>query len=471
MKLIYCLMIIIRPFVSREQTVKTMSRNETFAFLSTNFFIPKLWFMKYMIGLLAMLLPLLSGAQSPPVKALLIGDTVPDIAINNIINYKTTSAKLSDFKGKLTILDFWATWCSACLINFPKMEALQKEFGNDIRVLAVTYEDKKKITRFFNSGAGQKYNISSVVNDTLLTKLFPHQGIPHCVWIDDKGIVKTITGAEEVTAENISKMISQKEIQVQVKKDLDPNKPLFLSDDYPADNYLLRYSILSKGWYSGLPSGNDVRKSGSKIIGHASTNSPLLWIYTSAAIHIFRNLGERYSEKRRIINVKNISQISLDDSGLLTDEDRKKVYNYDIIVPEDDADSLYYYMLEDLNRYTKYRGSIEKRNTRCLLLVRTDTIDRIKTKGALPTNTLFDKSPSAITNYPVANLVSRLNSAGSISLPVIDETHYKGNIDIQLSPSADINTLRHELRNYGLNLIETVRPLYMFILTDKPTNY
>jgi thiol-disulfide isomerase/thioredoxin len=423
--------------------------------------------MKYIIGLVAMLLPLLSGAQSPPVKGLSIGDTVPDITINNILNYKTTSAKLADSKGKLTILDFWATWCSACLMNFPKMEALQKEFGDSVRILAVAYEDQKKITHFFNSKAGQKYNIPSVVNDTLLGKLFPHQGIPHCVWIDNNGVVKTITGAEEVTAANIFKIISQKEIQVQVKKDLDPNKPLFLSADYPADNHLLRYSILSKGWYSGLPSGNDLRKSGNKIIGHASTNSPLLWIYTSAAIHIFRNLGERYSEKRRIINVKDISQISLHDPGLLTEEDRKKVYNYDIIVPEDDADSLYYYMLEDLNRYTNYHGSIEKRNTRCLLLVRTDSIDRIKTKGELPSNTLFDKPPFAITNYPVANMVNRLNSEESISLPVIDDTHYRGNIDIRLSASTDINTLKQELRSFGLDLIETVRPLYMFILTDK----
>jgi thiol-disulfide isomerase/thioredoxin len=426
--------------------------------------------MKYMIGLMAMLLPIFSGAQSPPVKALSIGDTMPDITINNILNYKTTSAKLSDFKGKLTILDFWATWCSACLMNFPKMEALQKQFGNDIRILAVTYEDKKRVTHFFNSRAGQKYNVSSVVNDTILSKLFPHTGIPHYVWIGSDGIVKTITGSEEVSAANIQKLISQNEILVQVKRDLDPNKPLFLSGDYPASNQLLRYSILSKGWYSGLPCGNDLRKSGSKIIGHASTNSPLLWIYTSAAIHIFRSLGERYSEKRRIINVKDISQISVDASGL-TEEDRKKVYNYDIIVPEDNADSLYYYMLEDLNRYTNYRGSIEKRNTKCLLLVRTDSIDRIKTKGELPSNTIFDKPPFAMTNYPVANMVNRLNSEESILLPVIDQTHYKGKIDIRLSASGDINTLKDELRSYGLDLVETVRPMYMFILTDKPTHF
>ena len=45
-----------------------------------------------------MLLPLLSAAQSPLVKPLTMCDQVPDITISNIINYQTTSAKLSDFK-------------------------------------------------------------------------------------------------------------------------------------------------------------------------------------------------------------------------------------------------------------------------------------------------------------------------------------------------------------------------------------
>lgn len=42
---------------------------------------------------------------------LTVGDVMPDITFNNLVNYKSSSAKLSDFKGKLVILDFWATTC------------------------------------------------------------------------------------------------------------------------------------------------------------------------------------------------------------------------------------------------------------------------------------------------------------------------------------------------------------------------
>ena len=68
--------------------------------------------MKYIIGVMVILLPILSGAQSQPVKALKIGDTVPDITITSVYNYPASTIHLSDLKGKLVILDFWATWCS-----------------------------------------------------------------------------------------------------------------------------------------------------------------------------------------------------------------------------------------------------------------------------------------------------------------------------------------------------------------------
>ena len=99
-----------------------------------------------------MLLPILSGAQSPPIKALTIGDTVPDITITNVYNYPASTIHLSDLKGKLVILDFWSTWCGACIEAFPKMEKLQKEFGDQLQVILVnTYEGDtiQRVKSFF----------------------------------------------------------------------------------------------------------------------------------------------------------------------------------------------------------------------------------------------------------------------------------------------------------------------------------
>ena len=54
--------------------------------------------MKLIIAFMGMLLPILAGAQSPPVKALSIGDAVPDITITNVYNYPASTIRLSDLK-------------------------------------------------------------------------------------------------------------------------------------------------------------------------------------------------------------------------------------------------------------------------------------------------------------------------------------------------------------------------------------
>src|SRR5258705_5959636 len=66
-------------------------------------------------------------AVKTEIHELTIGDKVPDIVFENVLNYKNKKAKLSDFKGKLVILDIWSVGCISCIESFPKLEALQKQ--------------------------------------------------------------------------------------------------------------------------------------------------------------------------------------------------------------------------------------------------------------------------------------------------------------------------------------------------------
>lgn len=136
-------------------------------------------------------------ANNQSVTALNIGDQIPDALWNTplqVVNHpqgKQTNT-LADYKGKLIILDFWATWCVPCIKNFPKLHALQNEFADKIKVLAVTQEDTGKINKFFKTGAGKEHTyVNSVINDSVLSKYFPHRGVPH---IFGKYLLVTIPG-------------------------------------------------------------------------------------------------------------------------------------------------------------------------------------------------------------------------------------------------------------------------------------
>jgi thiol-disulfide isomerase/thioredoxin len=48
--------------------------------------------------------------------------------------------KLSDYKNKIVILDFWATWCPPCRKGIPDLIAIQKEYKNDVVVIGISLD-------------------------------------------------------------------------------------------------------------------------------------------------------------------------------------------------------------------------------------------------------------------------------------------------------------------------------------------
>src|ERR1035437_6348734 len=52
--------------------------------------------------------------------------------------------KLSNYKGKIVIIDFWATWCSPCRKGIPDLIELQKEFGKKVVVIGISLDTDSK---------------------------------------------------------------------------------------------------------------------------------------------------------------------------------------------------------------------------------------------------------------------------------------------------------------------------------------
>src|SRR5688572_4981468 len=83
------------------------------------------------------------------IKPLSIGDTMPNLLIENISNYKSNKVHFEEFKGKLVIIDFWFGACPKCILAFPKLEELQKKFKDKIQVIMVNFETQQKIDETF----------------------------------------------------------------------------------------------------------------------------------------------------------------------------------------------------------------------------------------------------------------------------------------------------------------------------------
>ena len=72
-----------------------------------------------------------------------IGDTLPNVILKNKNNINTD---LNQFKGKLILIDFWASWCAPCRLGNKKLVKLNTSFGSDkIYIIGISVDtDKSK---------------------------------------------------------------------------------------------------------------------------------------------------------------------------------------------------------------------------------------------------------------------------------------------------------------------------------------
>ena len=112
--------------------------------------------------------------------------------LGNNINFKDKTGvliNLSEYKNKLIILNFWATWCEPCKEEMPSLQNLQKNpnFKN-LKILPINIgqEDKDSIKKFFSD---VKINTFEIFYDfdVKLAKKFSLRGIPTSVLINKDG--------------------------------------------------------------------------------------------------------------------------------------------------------------------------------------------------------------------------------------------------------------------------------------------
>jgi thiol-disulfide isomerase/thioredoxin len=413
-----------------------------------------------------------------------IGDKVPDIIINNIINYKSaegksvTSAKISDFRGKLLILDFWATWCAPCIGMIPKMDSLQMKFPNSLHILPVAYQNKKVIFDFRQKNQSKNPGVHrpEVVGDSTLIKLFPHTYLPHYVWISPEGVVVAITSYEEVTEDHIRRFLTRSSGALPVKEDeklvpYNALRPLFINQNGGNGSTLLYHSVLSAYTKGLAPGVTELPADSIKGLTITLRNVSLLWMYQTA----FGEKKDFFPLNRIKVFVVDPSRITSSLRGMAYLEWMKSgnTYCYELTVPPSLVGNAYHIMQNDLQTFfSQYTARVEKQSVECLVLVRTSKSDKLHSTGGLP-EASSDMNGFRFVNQPLSGMVFQLNYyyMQTSPYPVVDETGIKENVDIVLEANpSNLVSMNAALVKYDLKLVMAKRNINVIAIRDTKPN-
>lgn len=413
-----------------------------------------------------------------PFSELRVGDKFPDYELKNMLNYPTETLKLSDFRGKLVILDMWGTTCGACVNAWPKMLSLQKEFAGKIQIILVDkYETKEFVKDYVETRrkiTDVNMNLPMACRDTTLRQLFPNNGVPRYYWIDRDGTVQSITQEPVVNSKNIAAWLTSGPPKMpQVHTIIRPNwnEPLFVDGnggEGNADRFVWS-SILTKG-VKTMPFaiGVSAGRRGNYRLSTTAANIRRLY---QVAYHK-GNLDSTYFTSMvphnlvRVFAKDTTRFYEISNDTIVLDN----LYNYQLMagvrVPREE---MFKMMRQDLMRYFNLDVTWEKVVKKCLVWTIEDK-SKVVYKGGERDMYLNDVEVifDGVTVFESIRFMQDASSYYNSPYPLIDETNFNEKLGLRFNcKCTDWRSLSEAFRKHGMNLKLEDREVEVLTLRER----
>ncbi len=400
---------------------------------------------------------------SKPSLFLKVGDQLPSISLNKLIDYPKKEINIADFRDKdLLILFFWGSACRPCVEKLPVLDEFQRAFNDRIQILPVTSEPEAMIRGFYS-------RIKKNKNLILPTAIDPEARIYESiakdgklfggfVWIKEGKLI-ALTNASGLTSENIrngleGKPIDRNLIQAQSLLPRDFTRSLLAPSDGRNDNVLYQSSFyrhrlgLATYLYVKNSTPND------PSCGLRYVNMPLFTMYLRAY--------DIPSGSLTLVELEEVDCFNPKGSAI----DSTNTYCYELISKNKSHEELQAIFRQDLVRAFGYEVTTEMRSVKCLVLRKIGNGPPLsKNKAKKHESSVFHL---LLTNIPFTFVSSSLAAdlKNSEYPYFIDETGITDRlVDIEIYTDMKNPALVAEaLKKYGLELAIEVREMEMYII-------
>lgn len=138
----------------------------------------------------------LQGTASPPA-----------LQVQNWIN--SDPRPLEDLKGKIVVLDFWATWCGPCIASIPHMNEMQEKYGPEgVVFIGVCHSRGAEKMAATVKDKGIKYAVVADV-DGKTVKAYQANGFPDYYIIDRKGVLRVADCANSKVEDAVKLLLKE----------------------------------------------------------------------------------------------------------------------------------------------------------------------------------------------------------------------------------------------------------------------
>nr|WP_068890697.1 TlpA disulfide reductase family protein [Pedobacter panaciterrae] len=393
--------------------------------------------MKFLVLLMLLSSEYKASAQTVNNKFPQIGDRIEDHTFTDLVNYHDKSFKISDYKGKWLVLDFWSRWCSSCIATFPKMNKLSQEFYGKVKLVLVgvydhsenrseellikeTFNRRRKRYGFdiavaFDSIAGRKYCISTVPaifvinpNGILVAKSIDIDSSQLAIFL--KGYIPNY--------ERSYSLLEKKHDGPYYR----PKIPLLTNtrmSNGGVDTSFIARSIIAK-WQPGMAEyilygwSDKQGIGGSDIPGWAEAigqnlNDLFRLAYTGESGWSYASNDSLY----RIVSRKLILEIVDSTSFKESHSDKRFGYSLKMPVKHSDPSLMRRTLLDDLHRYFNLKSYMETRLVDVYKLVVIDKkkLMKLQTKGG-EKKYISNGFTTKFRNYPLSEVIKGIGPAG-----------------------------------------------------------